>query len=359
MGEEKLAEFNQWVFRIAAAEDDEPFSQAIALFPDSLAPYRAQALRLYEQGRYEECTGFIAENMARFSALTWNTEDLQLIGDIFYIEGSAWFELGEYARAAGAYSAAVANNPTAPDIHRDYAIALARNGNITPAEDVLTQMQDMAVGMDSIELLRGEIAYARGNNEAAIAHFHTVLEITNNDTIRRRAILIGERTYARMPGMAFNRTALLRQGLAILPVHYHTVLYHRLADALIHTGEYPEAIDVFIHLRAQGNISFTLAQNIGLLFQRTGDHTAAREVFTELNAQHPNDYRPPMRLAFLVMEEQAVLDIDSRNYREVLHWYTLGRELYGNHSHITHDDTDMSILGSLIGELRDYGWLGE
>lgn len=365
MGNERVAAFNELVHQIPSALTDEPFQQAVSIFPDRIEAHRAQALRLHTQGFFEESTQFINEIMAHFSAFSWSSDELLIIGDIFYIEGNAWFELGNYPRAVAAYEAAVLNNPTNPEMFRDYAIALARVGLVYRAEELLTEIQGMIIGDDSVQLLQGEIAYAVGNFETAVTLFHQVIRTSNNPFIRQRAYLICERAYRRLPNRTADRIILLRNALTELPSVYQPVIKERLADALVQMGGvsenpdiyYSEAILMFNELRARGNISFITAQNIGLLYQRMGNFASARLIYTELVESFPNDYRPLMRLAFLVLEEQAALSVNERDYAEVLEWYGRSRDLYNRRPVGAGDDMEMLILERLIEELRQQGWL--
>ena len=365
MGEERLASYNELVHQIPTAQTGEPFNLATDIFPDRLEAFRAEALRLHNQRAFEECIAFIHEAMARFTAFTWSEDDLLILGDIFYIEGNAWFELGLYPRAVSAYEAAVSNNPTNPEMFRDYAIALARMGHVEQAEELLISIQDMAIGHDSIQLLQGEIAYARRNYEEAVTLFHAIIDTSNNSFIRKRAYLIADRAYRRLPNRIDDRIILLRGALVDLPSHYQTVLMERLADALTQAGEaaanpnpyYSEAIALFTELRARGNISYATAQNIGLLYQRMGNFTAAHEAFLELVDTFPEDYRPLMRLAYLVLEEQSALPNEERDFSEVALWYAQSRELYDRRPSGAGDDMEMLMLQSLVAELRQQGWI--
>ena len=74
-------------------------------------------------------------------------------------------------------------------------------------------------------------------------------------------------------------------------------------------------------------------------------------VFEALRADYPEDYRPPMRLAFLMLEEQAKRPNEERDYREAAGRHAEAKALYQA------DDAEMAMLDALIAELRDHGWL--
>jgi serine/threonine-protein kinase len=364
MGEEKIAAYNEWVYEIPQADDDEPYNKAAALFPDKLDAYAAQALKLCAPGAYGACVEYVAGLMPRLTAYTWSNEDLLKIGDIFYIEGNAWFETENYPKAVASYEAAVTNNPMNPEMFRDYAIALARCGYVDRAEELLVKVEAMTIGVDSIDLLKGEIAYAKRDDAEAVSRFKNVINTSDSDYIRQRAYLICDRAYRRMPDMAAEETALLRAALNDLPDNYKIAVKERLADALVRAGEnagspdayYNEAIALFGEIKARGNQSYATAQNIGLLYQRMCDFAAARAAYTELAAAYPDDHRPYMRLAYLALEEQAALENDDRDYREAAEWYEQSRALYDRRPNGAGDDMEMLTMISLMDELRENGW---
>ena len=365
MGEERQALYNELVHAIAASPSDDEFIRAVEMFPFRLEAFRAQALKLNEDRMHEETIIFVDEIMATFAAFSWSADDLLMLGDILFVQGNAWFELGDYARAAATYSAAVQNNPTNPEMFRDYAIALARNGFVDEAEELLAEIQHMTIGNDSIQLLQGEIAFARNNFNEAVALFDEIIRFSGSDFLRNRAFLISQDAYRRMPGRVHDEIALLRRALTELPETNHIVIMERLADALTRAGEnafdpheyYMEAIGLFNEIIARGIPSFTTRQNVGLLYQRLGLFDEARVAFVELAESFPHNYLPPMRLAYLSFEIQQGIDVDYRDYSEAYEWYIMALELYEQRPRAAADDMEMLMLMRLIEELQEHGWL--
>ena len=365
MGQERAAAFNEWVLLIPESESDEPYIRATSMFPDRPEPRRARALWLYSRGLFGETVDYVAGIMARFSALHWNEDDLLLLGDIRHIEGNAWFALGDYTRAVAAYEAAISNNPANPEIYRDFAIALARAGFVARAEELLAGIRDMAIGLDSIRLLEGEIAYVNQEFENAVEHFRASIEISGNPYIRQRAYIFGERAFRRLPGRILERIDFLRDALNDIPAIYQMAIRERLADALIQAGEqsenpepyYREAIEIFEDIRARGNMSFVMAQNIGLLHQRMGNFDAAGRVFVEMSEMFPNDHRPFVRMVFLMLEQQAALPADERCYLESADWFAKSLSIYSRRPAGLGDDMEIRILQRLMDELEEQGWI--
>ena len=351
MAAEAEEAYNSHVLRIAGEDGEAAYGAAVAMFPENPAAYRERALKLYQAGRYEDCIEYVREAIAKLSAYGHDEAGILKIGEIYYIQGNAYFESEDDVNALAAYEAAIRNNPGNADIYRDYAIALVRRGDIRRAEDMLSDMSSMNLGSDSLNLLRGEIAYATGDDESAIRLLKEVLRETGSDHIRSRAYLICDRAYRRLPDLVDDEIALLQDALRELPANYMFFIRDRLADAYARAGDYSEAIRLLEELRRGGGVAFATWQNIGVLYQRIGDFDGARAVFGEMLAAYPNDYRPPMRLAYLGLEEQGALPADDRDYGEAAAYYQQARALSPA------DDMEMIILDGLIAELRQNNWI--
>ncbi|MCL2162876.1 MAG: protein kinase [Oscillospiraceae bacterium] len=357
MGSEKLEKYNALVLDIATDNSDSAYNNAIALFPGKLGAYREQAVKLCIPGSYDECVEYVKNAMAKLSAYRYEANELLMIGDIYYTQGNAYFELGDYPNSLLAYEAAIGNNPNNPEMFRDFAIALVRCSYIERAEELLIEISGMGLGDDSINLLKGEIAYAKGDDNLAIQLFESVIRESDSTYIRYRAYLMCANSYRREPELIRSEITLLRNAMVELPDNYGLIIKEWLADALIRAGEYAEATALFEELRRSGIVSYQIWQNIGVLNQQTGDFAAARSVYTDLAESYPDDYRPPMRLAYLILEEQSARSNEAREYGEAARWYALARELYEKRPRGAGDDMEMNALDGLMTELRQNGWL--
>ena len=357
MSSEKLEEYNALTLSIASDVGDDSYNRAVLLFPERPEAYREQAVKLFMLGAYEECTEYVKGAMAKLSAYLHDTDTLRVIGDIYHVQANSYFELEQYQNSIPAYEAAIANKPGDAELYRDYAIALVRCGYPDDAEDFLNSVGDIGLGSDSLDLLRGEIAYAKGENTLAIQLFESVIRDTSNPDIRNRAYMICDLAYRRVPDLVRNEIELLRNALIEMPDNYRLILTERLADALVRAGDLAEAAELYNELRQSGVLSFTTWQNVGILYQQSGDLAGARAVYIEMSEAFPDDYRPPLRLAYLMLDEQAAINNEDRDYSEAVSWHAIARELYNKRPASASDDMEMLMLDNLMNDLRQNGWI--
>jgi serine/threonine-protein kinase len=70
----------------------------------------------------------------------------------------------------------------------------------------------------------------------------------------------------------------------------------------------------------------------------------------------PNDYRVPMRQAFLEADRQSRLSNEDRDYELTKQYYDAASELYSANVRPGQSDPEMQQLALLIEQLRDNGW---
>jgi serine/threonine-protein kinase len=357
LGEEKVAQYNELVYAIEQSADDSEYEKAIALFPEKIDAYHEKALKLCVPDSYQECIDYVKQIMATLSAYSWNPDDLKKLGNIYYVQGNSYFELEDYPNSLACYEAAIANNRDNPEIFRDCAIALARCEYVERAEEMLEEIRGMELGNDSIFLLRGEIAFAKREYSDAVEQFLDVIAVTDSSYIKQRAYIICDKAYQQLPGELANEIALLRVAIDDVQPNYQRVLTERLADTLVRNGDYSEAVTLFEELVKSGVPSYITQQNIGVLYQKTGDFANAEVAYRELQSTFPERYEPLMRLAYLELETQATIENEQRDYSAAAGYYEQAAALYSKRPASAGDDMEMLQLDSIIADLRANGWI--
>ena len=159
------------------------------------------AKRRWNDGDIDVCRAYIEQNLGNIAKFQNTPHAAQSFGDIYYILGNCYyFKPGEpdYHMAMANFEIAIRFVTDNPIYYRDYAISLARTGNIPEAEAVLNKVESLNLEADSLYLLSGEINYAKREYEKAIANFEKVILFTNDDYLRYRAYHTSDKIFMQL-----------------------------------------------------------------------------------------------------------------------------------------------------------------
>ena len=322
----------------------------------ALQEYYDYALSLNAPAAYEDCAAYVKSIEPALGKINASENQLQTIGDIYFLQANSYFMLEEYQKALPSYEAAYANNPGNPEICRDFAICYARLGNIERAESYLKSLESLDIDPASLLLLKGEIAYARGNYSEAADKFDEVLDLSaSGEYIKLRAVLISGQALRRLDDID-GEIALLCDNMNTMPATYQPLLIERLADAYTQNKQYGQAAALYEQLRDGGDRRFITLQNIGVLWQNAKQYDQARAAFDALYEDFPNRHEPPMRMAYLELDVQGAKSNANREYAVTKQWYDIAKRLYDERPTGSGDDPNMQRLESLVADLEENGW---
>jgi serine/threonine-protein kinase len=360
MAQEKEERYYAAVYGIESGADPQgSHDEAIAMFWDRIDPYRAMAERLWNDGDLEACREYIEANLGSVAEFQADSEAMRAFGDIYYILGNCYYyQPGEpdYETACGNFDIAVRFVGDNPIYYRDYAIALARTGAVEEAELVLEKAQALRLGNDSLCLLNGEIGFARQEYESALGEFGTVISLTDDDYMRYRAYHASDEIFRRL-GQPERSVAMLPDSLGRIPPSRVPEMTERLADAYVRVGDYASATELFGELSESGAPQFHIMQNLAVLLQNEGDMDGAAAMLERMADLFPNDYRVPMRQAYLEADMQSKIANESRDYAAVKRCYDAAAKLYGENARPGEADPEMQQLEGLMEQLRNSGWI--
>jgi len=103
--------------------------------------------------------------------------------------------------------------------------------------------------------------------------------------------------------------------------------------------------------------SFYSLQNLAILYQNNGDLGKAAGLLDFMADLFPNDYRVPMRQAYLEAERQSKIENESRDYALTAQYYDKAARMYGANVNPGEADPEMQQLDYLIEELKANGWI--
>lgn len=359
MGQEKEELFYSHLYEIQNGESpEEAYLQAIQLFEDRIDPYYAMAQHYWDMGDLENCKEYIKSNLAKIAEFQENESANEALGGIYYILGDCfYYQSGnnDYQNAKLNYELALKYAPTNSGYCRDYAITLARLGDIDGAKNELDKAKTLHLDKVSLDLLNGEIDYADNKLDTALEYFSNVISQSEDDYIRYRAYHSSDEIY-KIQGKMQDSIDMLTVSLNKIPSNRVSEMKERLADSYYKNGDNKNAILLFEEL-AETNPSYNLRQNLVILYQTENEFEKASELLEKMREQFPNDYRVPMRQAFLEADIQSHSDNEDRDYYLTSVYYNEAEVLYVENIKPGETDPEMQQLEEIIRQLKDNNWI--
>lgn len=360
MAQEKEERFYTAIYEIEnGSEPQTSYEAALDMYGDRIAPYKAYAKRLWEDGDTEGCRVYIEENLGNIAKFQSVPDEEQGFGDIYYILGNCYYYGSggaDYQRARDCFETAVAFVKDNPVYYRDYAITLARTGEAGEAEHVLEKAQVLNLEADSLNLLKGEIAFAREEYEEAESCFAEVISATADDYIRYRAYHTADEIHKKQ-GRPEQSVELLKSSLNRIPLNCVPEMTERLADACVQCGDYEQAIALLEELTEKGMPQFHLMQNLAILYENTGHFDEAAVLLEKMADLFPGDYRVPMRRALLEADRQGNVENQARDYTLTKEYYEQAAAMYQDNVKPGETDAEMQQLESIMEQLRANRWI--
>jgi serine/threonine-protein kinase len=360
MAQEKEERYYAAVYDIEHGVDaGSAYETAMSMFWDRIDPYRAMAERLWNDGDTEACLRYIDENLGNIAEFQNVPEARRSFGDIYYILGNCYYDRSgapDYDAACDAFETALRFVTDNPAHYRDFAVSLARTGRVAEAERVLEEARAMGLEEDSLCLLLGEIDFAKGEYDDALENFGKVVSMTDDDYLRYRAYHASDEIHKQL-GRPERSVELLSGAMNRIPLDRVTEMTERLADAYAKSGDFGKAIELFERLSEDGAPRFHILQNLAILFQNAGEFDRAAAALDRMDDAFPNDYRVPMRRAYLEADRQSKIKNENRNYALAKRYYDAAAALYKANVKPGENDAEMQRLDALMEELRRHKWI--
>ena len=327
------------------------------LLPKRIESYQQQVYALYLAGKYQECISFGESILEKFP------EDGLLPANI----AAAYFELGEYEKAASYFYESAEKSEMSASYLRDYAVCLGRLGNLDEAERVLNQLIALNAEAPEVLYVRGELAYTKSEYLNAEAYFLDAMSnIDENDALQRRCYLSLAETY-RDGGSAISsaRTKqidLLNNALSQAKFHSNTVFYEMLGAAYYERGtmermndksDLAKAAQYFEQVIAMGIQKQYLYVNVFTVRELLGEYQKAGEILNAMETAYPTSYMPhTLRSMLCIIQENQKAQVN-RNYNKAYQEYLAAKEKVTS----ADDTTQLQQLEGYIQQLKTGGWI--
>lgn len=357
MAQEKEEQYYATIYEIENGNDPQgAYNAALEMFWDRIDPYLAMSKRLWNDGDFDACREYIERNLGNIAEFQTVPDAAGSFGDIYFVLGNCYYDRQNYVAAMGNFEIAVQFAAENPVYFRDYAISLARVGEVEEAEKMLQKAQTLGLETDSLSLLSGEIAVAKREYGSAIAHFENAIAQTGDDYLRYRAYHASDEIYKAL-GQPERSAELLEGSLNRIPLNYVQEMTERLADAYIKNGDYDNAIVLFEQLLEGGVPQYHLLEGLAIMLQRMGEFDRAESVLAQMADLFPDDYRVPMRKAYLEAEIQSHVANEERDYTLTKQYFDYAYEMYIQNAKPGEADPEMRQLELIIEQLRANMWI--
>lgn len=345
------------------SEFERLYEDAVSRFPKMAGAYYQKALYLYNTRQYEQMISFIDEEVFSNSSEFSDEET----GGFYFLLANGYLEQEMLSEAVGYYKTAVRYDPYDSTYYSDYAIALAKTGELEKAEKILAEAEQRGLSSDKVLLAEGEIKGRRGLTDEAADCFSKCIELTEDPYVVLRAYIMWGKLYdAETPAeeLLFQKAEVLTQAAEAVSEDNRAVVLEQLAQTYIDLGDlngsrdvYLQAIDCLNQIAELGWDTYVTHNNIGILYQRIGEYEQAQQEFTSMLEKYGEDYRTYKRLAFLEIDKQSVKENRSRDYTQFLAYYQMAKELFADSGARQDSDMEMQLLEQAYAQLKEGSWL--
>lgn len=341
-------------------KEEETFEEAVRIRPSSLESYYQNACALYEQGEYQDCISFIEYNVEQ-------NEKIDLMqprmAALYYLEAESHMELEDYGDAVTTFEKLFQVGGFEEEYYRDYAIALAYNGEPDQAQDALDQAIDLGLKEDSVYYTRGEIDHSLGELDRAVSDFQSCISISEDPELKARAYVTLSDIYGEQ-GRDQDQRDILAEGRQNVPVENQLILLERLIQADMDLSERTgnssytaEAISLLQQVIDQGWDTYDTYDNLVVLCEKQGSYQEARSWLDQMIQKFGEDYNIYKRLAFLEVDLQEEKANSRRDYQAFAGYYQKAKKMYQEQLKGNHTDEEMQLLDHVYQQVLAGGGL--
>lgn len=344
-------------------EADKFLEEAKAVSQSKIDAYEDEVYLHYLSGDYEGSIKFGENYINTMPFLLELDEDREQFGNLYYVVGNSYFELGDYVNAKNAFAYAIDYNSKNGLYYRDYAITLAKLGQIEEAERQLENGIKLGITEDSIFMAQGEIAHVKGLYEEALEYLNQTIMLTDDMQIKKRAVLLCVDVYKTLGEKGIDdEIELLEQYRGQFGESNSLVMTEYLADAYTRKAQadgteadicYQKALELFTSIYEKGYVTYQLQENMAILYENMNEFDRAEAVLLKMAGDYPQRYEVYKRLAYLEADRQQTKENADRDYKAMQEYYEKATDMYSGKE----QDMEMDMLGVMMQEIRDGGWL--
>ena len=339
--------------------------QAVAMEPRRIEAYLELGSLLYREGEYQQAVDLLDGIEFQPGSLSEHAF-AEAEGQEAYLLANCYYELEDYDKALTNYQLAVYFIPDQPEYQCELAICYAKTNNQQMARDLLATLQQTDCPEELLARVQGEIDYANGDYETAYESLSRAASLSEGASAARCYIQAANCCPQLGTGWVGTEIQLLQTAVTRLDAANSSILLQMLAEAYISQGAQPgvdtaacyeQALACLQQLLDRGYATFAIRQNQAVVLEYLNRYAEAEEVLTAMLRDFPQDYRVPMRLALLYVDEASANDDDAARrvlYAQAAEQYAAADALY---EAAAEQDSEMLRLQELMAQLQAAGWL--
>lgn len=366
--QEHEEKYQNYVTEISECVSDKDFDKAELIInsavdfePTRIEPYFNRAKVYYLQKDWEKCEKY-PDLVLNDEILNNDENDISLVAEMYEMSAESAFEQEKYDVAIIGFNKALSYSDEIVNCYRDLTISYARTGDIEKAEKSLEIAKERGFKSDVIELMQGEISAAKGEIDAAYKSFLKAIELTEDDYIRFRAILVCDKTLLsdNSKQNAEKMIALIENQQARVSEEYRGIVKEMLANDYAAAEQYKKASEIYEELLENGELDYSLQKNyFNILYSKLEDYEKCIAALNKIKIENPEDYWAEMNLAYVFISIENKKTQSERNYSSAYESYNKAEELYSVYVKNGKSDPNMDNLRAAVNELKKYGWIKE
>ena len=294
---------------------------------------------------------------------TYFEDDPEKKGNLLYQMATAYYAMEQYDTANEYFLEALTYIQTS-DCYRDYAISVAKSGDLQGALHVIDSHPSELKELDAKQI-QAEVYLLQGQYRQAIDNLNYVKQQTIDiDDSVRVTVMLSEAYYNMQDYESMRKTV----EDANLPENYGVTKNHLLATAYIGLAsqdeveahrqqDYKQAQTCLEELEQQGTMSYEDALNLVIVYSNLGQWHTARVKLSAMLDEYPDDYHLYTQMCFLIYGEQAEKKTAERKYEEFESYYEQTIRLYNEQNTSGAEDDKILQLKQMQEELKSKGYI--
>lgn len=281
--------------------------------------------------------------------------------EILHRMGQASLYMGDYNQAKTYIEDSLKYEPDNAIGYRDLAVVQAKRGKIRAAKENLEQAMDLGLSSSEGILLMAEIALAEEDYKSAWEYAKEAAESKDKEIVERASYYIlksGE-----MLGNTAECVTFLEQQKKQSDGVTEFLWLRKLGELyfeLYNDGTKSYISDAWVcyeELYNSGYAQLNDLYNLVSCYMESGKLRKAEELLLSMEDDYPDEYKIPMRLAYVCFRQQNEKTSSSRNYKEMKRYFEKAKDICGRREISWKADSNMLQLEELIHQLEVQGWL--